>query len=253
VAMPRVRTTAASHESRGSGLEYLILVTGLVVFGFAINIAHLSEFPAETSVAIIAASPPVIRQYITRFKRLPDAKDLTAYQRDLRVRPIGVALALGGAYLVTDSLAGVVLLESSISGALAISIIIVIYAAIGFFAGRHASYYLTRNKLRWLALAVAIFAVLRLLIIAAFLGDVTKELPSLELGAITLASGCVLLVASSWFGAFWGRRSQEAFIGFRMLIYLPPRDRKAVVEMMQEEIAQIIQHKAQPNQHRPGL
>jgi hypothetical protein len=238
--------TIASYTRR-------LLVTGLVAFGFVINSAHLSEFPAETSVAIIAASPPIIRQYITRFKHAPDAKSLPGYQRDLRVRPIGVALALGSTYLVADSVVGVVVLQSSLSPGLLIVILIVTYAAIGFFAGRHASYYLMRDKLRWLALATAIFVALRILIIAALFGKLAGSLPSLEGGAITLAAACIVLIASSWLGAFWGRRSQDAFIGFRMLMYLPPEDRNAVVEMMQEEIGQLIQRKAQSNQPRPSL
>lgn len=101
------------------------------------------------------------------------------------------------------------------------------------FVGRRAGHYLQSKQYRWLFLAGGVYWMLRatvLLIVGRYVGENPLQA---VLNPLPVA---LIVVFASWLGALWARRSQDPFVGARLLGQLRLADRQAALDLLRESV-----------------
>lgn len=216
-----------------------------------------------------------------RHLRVPrKARALAIAQNRLTVQPVVVALILGASFLLVDSLIGGIigliagdtaaavldlhgthaqetyLLQQGLGSSLLVAAPLLIAFAI--LAGRRASHYIQDNQFYWLFVAAAFYWLLRMLAVLAFRNALSSIGITLSIGRFALfyAATGILLALASWAGALWGRRSNDAFVGGRMLAQLPADERQAALDLLRDSVKsqtgqpKELLHRGRPNPPR---
>jgi hypothetical protein len=107
------------------------------------------------------------------------------------------------------------------------------FVASSFFIARRAAHYVWPTPFRWLALAVAGYLVMRIVVSFAYIygtGVAAQfDLVASMLGLIAVA---LLVLLTTWLGCLAARRSHSRFVAGRLFQKLPPDEQATVLSLL---------------------
>ena len=239
------------------GISSLVLIA---VAGVLCQVAKITGPLGEVLFGLASAIPATTALLVRRIRSSPMSRAASIAQNNLSTNPIIVVLLLGSFLVLLDSAIGG--LVGAIAGATAATakqfgatdammqkmqgegfgigsiIAAPILIAGAILAGRRARHYIAARLLLCLLAAGALYYIIRMIIIFLAKGS----LGSLGIGAsiqafallyAILALGFVLFL---WLGSLWGRRSNDSFVGGRLLAQLPRDQRQAALDLLRESV-----------------
>ena len=241
--------TGARDPASSTAVDSIaVLVVGPVLAllaGIGCDLAGLQSQAAAQLPALVAAIPAVIAVIRLRRRRDP-ARELPALGQGTFARP-GMLIAgiFGFGVLLMDTLVGAVLgfatsmslqqvggNAASFEAAFGTNSLILgvplELVLTGVLAAR-AAHYIGQAKLRWLLVGLALFAVVRMIILLVAAGGRY----GLNVPVIQLLGGVLLLLplfaVAAWAGVVWSRRTHAAFSAAAFLRRLPPAEQPAAL------------------------
>ncbi len=234
----------------------LSTIAMIALAGLVCSLAKVHEIAVESILGIAAILPSTVVLAVRRFRTSPTSRAIAVARDGLATNPIIVVLLLGSISFLVDTVLGVII--GGVAGATSGAVLNIggnsqdaqhlynvgfdtgslifaqpIFFVIMVFVGRRAGHYLHSKQYWWLFLAGGVYWILRatvLLIVGRYVGENPLQA---VLNPLPVAP---IVVFASWLGALWARRSQDPFVGARLLGQLRLADRQAALDLLRESV-----------------
>jgi len=250
------RDTDQAADPASSLPVALSTIAMIALVGLGCGLAKVPGTAVEPIIGISAALPTTMVLAVRRFRASPTSRAIAVARDGLIANPITVALLLGSIALLVDSFIGMII--GAVAGATSGAVLNIggsgaaaqylfkigydsgslIYGIPMFFVsmvfiGRRAGHYLHGKKFWWLLFVGGSYLALKAIVLLS-----AGDLVGVNRGQAMLISvfGALITTLTAWLGALWARRSQDVFVGARLLAQLPIVDRQAALDLLRESV-----------------
>ena len=262
--MSAERRNSQSYDPASSLKIGLSSLVTMAVAGGICQLGKIAGPIVETIIGMAGAVPSTYALLVNRLRSSPTSRAVAIAQNNLATNPMIVALLLGSLLVLVDSLVGVIiavvagetaaataqfgassnlqdqiLLEGVASASRYIGPPLLIITAI--LAGRRAGHYIPTRPAPWFLISGGFYFVVRVFIVLVAGGFLSRLGIHASLGEFLLIYAIIALGLTLflWLGSLWGRRSNDAFIGGRLLAKLPRDQRQAALDLLRESVGSL--------------